>query len=49
MTDEELPADRIARLEAALDASADENVRLAGEVADLSSLFGAVPPPLPPK
>ena len=42
MTDEELPADRIARLEAALDASADENVRLAGEVADLEATLSQV-------
>ncbi len=42
MTDEELPADRIARLEAALDASADENVRLAGEVVDLEAALSMV-------
>ncbi|HOD08587.1 MAG TPA: hypothetical protein PKG98_10920 [Myxococcota bacterium] len=42
MTDEEQPADRIARLEAALDASADENVRLAGEVADLEAALSRV-------
>jgi len=42
MTDEDLPADRIARLEAALDASADENIRLAGEVADLEATLSHV-------
>jgi len=42
MTDEEQPADRIARLEAALDASADENVRLAGEVADLEAALSTI-------
>lgn len=43
MTDDGLPSDRIARLEAALDASADENVRLAGEVVDLeAALFGVM-------
>lgn len=43
MTDEEQLADRIVRLEAALDASADENVRLAGEVVDLeAALFGVM-------
>ena len=42
MTDEEQPADRIARLEAALDASADENVRLAGEVADLEAALSRI-------
>ena len=43
MTDDELPSsDRIAQLEAALNASADENIRLADEVADLEAMLTRV-------